>query len=164
MSDIIFNSIISTILANEGDYVNDPFDKGGETKYGISKASYPNIDITNLSLEQAKALYKQDYWDKQGYCVIQDIDLATKVLDLAVNTGSKNSIKLLQRALRACGAYEVIDDGIYGNKTTEAINNIDNSKIIVGLRSEAAGYYRGITKKDPSQKVFLTGWLNRAYE
>ena len=49
-----FNEIIEKVLEHEGGYVNDPKDLGGETKYGITKRFYPDIDIKNLTIEQAK--------------------------------------------------------------------------------------------------------------
>lgn len=59
-----FERAFSCVLQNEGVYVNDPSDSGGETKYGISKRSYPNLDIKNLTLEEAKKIYFCDYWLK----------------------------------------------------------------------------------------------------
>jgi len=56
-----FNEIIEVILEHEGGYVDDPHDRGGETKYGITKRFYPNVDIKNLRNEQAKIIYHQDY-------------------------------------------------------------------------------------------------------
>ena len=53
-----FDSAFTIILGSEGGYVNDPRDSGGETKYGIAKKFYPNLDIKNLTVEQAKAIYK----------------------------------------------------------------------------------------------------------
>jgi len=50
------------VLKREGGYVDDPTDRGGETKYGISKRSYPQLDIKNLTLEQALEIYRKDYW------------------------------------------------------------------------------------------------------
>ena len=49
----IFDHAVKEILRHEGGYVDDPVDRGGETKYGISKRSYPDLDIANLTLEQA---------------------------------------------------------------------------------------------------------------
>ncbi len=46
-----------------GGYTNDPVDTGGETKYGISKRAHPDVDIANLTLEDALAIYRRDYWD-----------------------------------------------------------------------------------------------------
>ena len=47
-------------LSLEGNYVNDFGDYGGETKFGITKRYYPNVDIANLTIEEAKAIYKRD--------------------------------------------------------------------------------------------------------
>jgi lysozyme family protein len=85
MADFI--KAISKVLHIEGGYVNDPDDKGGETKYGISKRSYPNEDIKNLTLARAKMLYKRDFWDKVGGDLINDQQIADMLVDAAVNEG-----------------------------------------------------------------------------
>jgi len=59
-----FNQAIEKTLVNEGGYINDPLDAGGKTKFGISKRSYPDVDIKNLTVDGAKSIYKKDYWDK----------------------------------------------------------------------------------------------------
>jgi hypothetical protein len=59
-----FEQAVEFTLAWENGYTNNPDDPGGETKYGISKRSYPTLDIFNLTLEQAKAIYYRDYWVK----------------------------------------------------------------------------------------------------
>ena len=56
-----FSEIIPIVLRHEGGYVNDPLDKGGETNYGISKRSYPHLDIHSLTLADAKTIYKRDF-------------------------------------------------------------------------------------------------------
>ena len=55
-----FNKIIEKVLKHEGGYVNDPTDLGGETNYGITKRFYPDVDIKNLTEEQAKEIYKKE--------------------------------------------------------------------------------------------------------
>lgn len=161
--DEIFSKIIEKTLKHEGGYSNNSSDTGGETKYGISKRSYPNVDIKNLTLEQAKAIYKRDFWSNQGYSSIEDLDLASKVFDLGVNMGAKKATMLLQRALKANGFKTIEDDGIYGSATAIALKNADSKKVLIALRSEAAGYYRSLAAANQSQKIFLKGWLNRAY-
>ena len=59
-----FGHAITTTLQHEGGYVNDPADPGGETRYGISKRAFPQVDVKTLTLQQAKALYKVFYWEK----------------------------------------------------------------------------------------------------
>lgn len=50
------------ILKWEGGYVNDVRDPGGETKFGISKRSFPNLDIAMLTVDQAAEIYRRSYW------------------------------------------------------------------------------------------------------
>ena len=75
--DIKFDLAILHILNFEGGLSNHTNDRGGTTKFGISKKSYPNLDISNLTLEQAKDIYKRDYWQPYPYKDIVDIDVAT---------------------------------------------------------------------------------------
>lgn len=157
-----FEQIIANVLKNEGGYVNDPTDMGGETNFGISKRSYPNVDIKNLTLDQAKTIYKRDFWDKQQYNNIDNIIIAAKIFDLSVNMGASKANILLQRALRSVGR-KVNEDGILGIATLNAINKTSSTELLAALRSEAAGYYRSIVTSKKEQSKFLQGWLNRAY-
>ena len=157
-----FFQIIEKSLKNEGGYVNNLNDKGGETKFGISKRSYPDIDIKNLTLEKAKMIYKRDFWDNQKYKNIDNIEVVTKVFDMAINIGPTQAIKLLQRALKACG-YNINDDGTMGVITLNAVNTSDVKCLLTALKSETANYYRILVVSNPSQNVFLKGWLTRAY-
>ena len=61
-----FDQCFDKLIAHEGGYVNDARDPGGETKYGISKRAYPQVDIKALTLDAAKEIYKRDYWDAMG--------------------------------------------------------------------------------------------------
>lgn len=64
MTDIDpFEAAVNAVLGEEGGYVNNPADPGGETNWGISKRAFPDVDIKNLSRDAAKALYKAHYWD-----------------------------------------------------------------------------------------------------
>lgn len=81
-----FEKAIEFVLKWEGGYVNNPHDPGGETNWGISKRSYPHLDIKGLTKEQAIAIYKKDYWEKCG-CDKLDYPLDIIVFDTAVNCG-----------------------------------------------------------------------------
>ena len=83
------------------------------TKYGISAASYPDLDIRNLTLDQAKAIYRRDFWDA---CHADDFSYSVgfNLFDAAVNSGVSASVKWLQEAV---GAYA---DGKLGPKTWAA--------------------------------------------
>jgi lysozyme family protein len=151
------------LMYHEGGYVKDPKDAGGETKFGISKRSYPHLNIKDLTQDQAKKIYFCDFWMKAKCEQIDDKNIATKFFDLAVHTGIPQAIKLIQRALRAAGT-PVAEDGIIGPVTLAAINKTDPTDLLAALKSEAAGYYRLIANANPSQQWFIDGWLQRAYD
>lgn len=110
-----FDEAIDRVLSSEGGYVNDPTDPGGETKFGISKRAYPNVDIAGLTREDAKAIYKRDYWDVIYGAGLHE-DIAFQVLDFAVNSGGSVAIQYLQRAAG------VADDGHIGPVTIATVN------------------------------------------
>jgi len=159
----IFEIAVEFVLNHEGKYVNDVDDDGGETKYGISKRSYPKLDIKNLSIQKAKEIYRKDFWEVQNYKKIKNDDLAIKIFDLSVNVGPKRANKLIQRALRAVN-IKVQEDGVLDDIIICLINESDPTDLLAALKSEAAGYYRTIVNTKPKRAKFLNGWLNRAYK
>ncbi|GHU17859.1 hypothetical protein FACS189472_05360 [Alphaproteobacteria bacterium] len=150
------------LMYHEGGYSNNPADAGGETKYGISKRSYPHLDIKKLTQDQARHIYFVDFWLKAKCEQIEDENISIKFFDLCVNTGIAQAVKLIQRSLRSTG-ISVTEDGIIGSITLAAINNADSTDLLAALKSEAAGYYRLIANISPSQQTFINGWLRRAY-
>src|SRR5690606_7079344 len=162
-NDWKFVQAVGAVLAHEGGYVNDPDDPGGETKWGISRRSYPELDIANLTREDAIAIYYRDWWRRYKYDLIEDATVAAKVLDLSVNMGPSAAHKCLQRALHACGRRDVTIDGIIGPQTLGAVNSANPLMLLAALRAEAAAYYRALAQADPKRQKFLNGWLNRAY-
>lgn len=80
----------------EGGYVNDPDDPGGETKWGISKKSYPDLDIKNLTNEQALMIYAKDYWNPLG-CDNIVFPFNVAVFDTAVNCGTQRALRWLRQ-------------------------------------------------------------------
>lgn len=166
-----FRKAVDYVIKNEGGYVFDQNDYGGATKYGISQKSYPTLNIRELSLEDAIEIYYKDFWLKGKFEQIPDENLATQLFDLSVNLGIRATTIVLQRALRSVG-INVVEDGLFGPQTLYATISCctpecaeNRAKILLtALKSEAAGYYRLIAAKNPSQKKFLNGWINRAYK
>jgi lysozyme family protein len=147
-----FNLAIPVVLNNEGGYVSDPNDPGGETNFGISKASYPNVDIKNLTVAEATAIYLRDLW-LFGGIVVQAV--ATKLFDSYVNE-RHDAIKIAQRIVG------VDVDGSYGPHTEAAINGVDPAVFLAGFRSGLITHYEAIVAAHPSEAEFLNGWLRRA--
>ena len=146
----------------EGGYVFDKNDSGGETKYGISKRSYPKLDIKHLTSKEAEQIYYDDFWLKGRFEEISDENIAIKLFDASVNMGISRAITCAQRALKSMNIV-VDEDGLIGPRTISAINSADSKQLICALKSEIAGFYRLLIAVKPVNNKFLKGWLNRAY-
>lgn len=179
-----FSHAIDTVLLHEGGFVNNHNDPGGATNFGISLRYLKSIgdldgdgwldgdldhdgdvdidDIRSMDKEQAMGMYRALWWEPNRYDLIVNQSIATKVFDLAVNMGTRQAHKLLQRACRACD-YRLVDDGIIGSKTLDAVNLIDELGLLPAYRSEAGGFYRMLVATKPQFSDFEEGWLNRAY-
>ena len=146
-----FDKFIPIILEHEGGYVNDPKDSGGETKYGISKRAYPKLDIKNLTKDEAKEIYYQDYYKRMRCNEIESDLMALHLFDFGVNAGTSRAIKTAQRIVN------VHVDGIIGRDTINAINA--DKDIAAKYINARETYYRwvGVGKN----AKFLKGWLNR---
>lgn len=147
-----FEDSIDYVIQNEGGYVNNPADPGGETRYGISKRAYPTLDIRNLTLDQAKAIYRRDFWKFDG---LTSQAVATKIFDMYV-LAKHNAIRQVQAIVG------VTQDGFWGANTEHEVNLMDEVKFITYFRQWMVNYYIDVVKKNPAEGVFLTGWLRRA--
>ncbi len=150
-----FEVAFNLLIEKEGGYVNDPYDRGGETKYGISKSAYPHLDIKSLTLEQAKQIYYRDYWlpSKADRLPPQ---LGIMHFIAAVNIGVKRANRLLQRALNRQG-FSLVVDGIIGEKTLSAVKKANLSRLLADYTIELNRYYLKI-----GNKRYLKGWINRS--
>ena len=153
-----FNEIIEQVLEHEGGYVNDPKDLGGETKYGITKRFYPDVDIKNLTVEQAKEIYRKDYWDKNRVESLPQ-NLWHIYFDMCVNMGKRTAVKVLQRAAVNRGRDIEVDGGL-GPATIGALKGVELDRV----RAFRVKYYVDLITARPEQEKFFLGWFRRATE
>lgn len=162
----MFDKAIEIIFKHEGEYTNTPDDPGGETKYGISKRSYPKVDIANLTEEQAKEIYKRDFWDK-SICPKLQTKLAISYFDIIVNHGHRGAGKILQRAINRTLAEHHIPpikvDGIVG-PITENMATVYEAILPDKLTIERIRSYVTIAQKMRTSRRFLLGWITRALD
>lgn len=150
MTALIWDRAFDLLMINEGGYVNNCHDSGGETKYGISKKAYPDLDICNLTLEQAKEIYKRDYWNRCKCDYLPD-SLSVAVFDFAVNSGVSRAVKYLQTSLG------VKADGIIGNQTLGAANRLPIKRVLEDYMNLRLDFLMSL--KD--WKYFGKGWGKR---
>ena len=125
-----FDTAFDRLMGHEGGYVNDPNDRGGETKWGVSKRSYPDEDIPNMTQARAKELFRRDFWDKVKADRLHD-GLAWQLSDFAYHSGAETAVRYYQRALG------VADDGRWGpvsQKASEAMSESDQIMHVIAER------------------------------
>lgn len=159
-----FEVAFERLIGHEGGYSNDPRDDGnwtggrqgrGEckgTKFGIAAASYPHLDIKNLTLEQAKAIYREDFWDGIGDATHPAIKF--QVFDAAVNHGRDNAIRILQRAVK------VADDGKWGRLSQAGLDSMDRNDVLMRFVGHRLKFWASLRKFDE----FGRGWTVRGAE
>ena len=159
-----FREAVEVVLKNEGGYVSDPNDPGGETKFGISKRSFPDLDIKNLTREEAIDIYLNNWWSRYNYAWINSIEISKKILDMSVNMGPKQAHKIVQRALNTILDCKLKVDGILGNKTFAAIDLVkDPEQLHRAMSHYQAKFYENLWTRVKKLTRFKRGWLRRAF-
>lgn len=167
-----FEEAIQWVLNHEGGFVDHPYDPGGATNFGISlrflresdrglRYDYDSdgdldaADVENLTEADAKMIYRVNFWPpymEQITCQ----NVATKLLDMSVNMGERQAVKLLQRG------FSVLDDGLFGPMTLTCVN-AQRAQMLDNVCSEQARFYYGLVERQRQREAFLFGWLRRAY-
>jgi len=161
-------SIIKTTIKLEGGdkLVNDPADSGRQTKFGISQRAYPNIDIPNLTLEEAIKIYANDYFNDVTLNMAPNI--AFKIFDMGVLQGKEKSEKIFQGVLSQVSGSPLRKDGVIGLITfTVYMNYISKGKnnqdiLYDSLVKAYSKRLRWIAFSRPKNLKFLKGWMIRA--
>jgi lysozyme family protein len=149
-------------LAQEGGYVDDPYDPGGATNMGVTLATLRHWEhdealgpdaVRDISRQTASSIYGALYWNAvRGDSLPAGVDLS--VFDFGVNAGPRRSAELLQAALGFGSAEE---DGWIGKLTLAALVKAEPDDVIGSLAERQAGYYRSL----PEFARYGQGWLAR---
>jgi lysozyme family protein len=162
------DQIIDAIIEREGGFVNDPVDRGGATKFGITAGTLGSFrgytqpasaeEVRQLSVHEAREIYRQQYIVKPGFALIDDDGLRSQLVDDGVLSGPRAAIVTLQAALG------VKPDGLIGPQTVAAANAADAVSLRRHLAVARAIRLARIVQKDPTQSRFIVGWLTRALD
>lgn len=171
------NGIIEDVLSNEGGYVNDPRDAGGETMYGITIATARANGYTGpmrqLPRETAFEIYRKKYVDAPGFAAIAAVSMpiAAELVDTGVNMGPAVASRFLQRVLNALNNQgrdyaDIAADGIAGKGTLAALKaylakrGAEGERVLLaGLNGLQAARYIELCEARPANEAFAYGWL-----
>ncbi|WP_336931194.1 glycoside hydrolase family 108 protein [Acinetobacter tandoii] len=145
-----FEQAFDRLIGHEGKFTDDKNDRGNwttgiigkgilkGTKYGISAMTYPDFDIKNLTLDQAKEIYKRDWWDKLNADNL-DPAIVFQVWDFAINAGMGTAKRKLQKSVG------MAEDGIIGPLTIKAIQKADLNDVLMKFNAERLNHYTSLS-------------------
>ncbi len=136
----------------KGAYHKHPDDPGGSTKWGVSQAAFPELDIKHLTLSDASIIYQREYWLPLRAYELDNQDLANALYDYAVNSGVGRAVKGLQLVLGFSPKHR---DGIMGPMTITAANR--SRQLSQKLNIQRLNYLKLL----PHWKTFRNGWSRR---
>ncbi|HYC00337.1 MAG TPA: glycosyl hydrolase 108 family protein [Candidatus Limnocylindrales bacterium] len=157
-----FLDSFARLIGNEGEFDDDSTDRGNwtggrigvgtlkGTKYGISAAAFPDLDIKSVTLDQARAIYMRRYWGPAG-CDLVPEALKFPLFDFAVNSGPGKAARMLQRAVGA------IEDGSIGPKTLMSIQSMPIDKVLRRFDAHRNLHFTD----DPAWPTYGRGWIRR---
>ncbi len=183
-----FDWAVEVVLHHEGGFVDHPDDPGGVTNFGISlrylqtrgdldnddlvdgdldgDGDVDRDDIVKLSRADAIELYRSGFWTPNRCGEIQSGILATKIFDMAVNMGSRQAWRIVQRACNRHPAItrKLVIDGIVGKNTLSALNSLTRQDYLLlgAIREEQKSFYLKLIDRKPRLDAFRLGWMRRA--
>lgn len=166
------NKLVLDVVSREGGYVDNSADRGGPTKYGITQKTLSRYlrrqatidEVKNLDMKTAKAIYLLYYYTTPCFDSLPEA-IIPQVFDIGVNSGPEKAIQMMQRIVNTAGFGPIDEDGVLGPESQDAIAKTYASMggyFINALEEERENFYKYLVQKNPSQAVFIKGWLSRA--
>lgn len=149
-----FDQAFDILLRHEGGFSDHAADPGGKTRFGITEAVAREVgyrgDMRELPLDLAKRIYKDRYWDAVRAEELPEA-IRYAVFDAAVNSGPRQAIRWLQRAVGAK------DDGIIGPQTLALVRDADPEQMVRRMLAQRLRFMAGL----PNWPAFGRGWARR---
>lgn len=157
-----FDNAFDILMEIEGGFVDHPDDPGRATKWGISSRSHPGVDIENLTVEGAKAIYKEEYWPWYLES-LTDWGVVAELFEQLVNMRPKTAVKVWQRAMNYLGAGLAVD-GEFGPATLRSVNHYSRrmrNPLLKALNGVQFMHFLKLVEGGERFDNFARGWLRR---
>ncbi|WP_287459183.1 glycosyl hydrolase 108 family protein [Sphingomonas sp.] len=170
----IIDNAISSVLANEGGYVNNPADRGGATNFGITEAVARKNgftgDMRSMPREFAIEVYRRQYVVAPGFDRVAalSVPIAGELVDTGVNMGPTVATRFLQRALSLLTSEALVQDGHIGPVTLAALRDFldrrgaeGERRLLALLNAFQGTRYAELAEGRAQNREFIYGWLSR---
>jgi lysozyme family protein len=156
----------------EGGFVNDPQDRGGATKYGITLATLRAYrgakatvrDVRNLTKEEAERIYKAAYWTPLKPDKLP-VGLLALVFDASIQSGVGRAVKQLQQVLNSTKIVAIAVDGVMGTNTIQAVRAVEARLGEDALQDMYAdvrdSFFEHLAASGANFRKFVRGWRRR---
>lgn len=177
------DKLLADLVKVEGGYSNDPRDSGGETNFGITKATARANgfldDMRSMTKAQALDIYRSQYFYRPGFGKVAEVSpsVAAELFDTGVNMGPSIAAKFLQQSLNGLNNQgkdyaDIAEDGIIGNGTLRALNGLVRRRgledaetvLLKALNCLQGARYITLAASRPKNEAFLYGWLMNRVE
>ncbi len=179
------NGLIEDVLRHEGGYTDDSTDRGHNlrvangdkydsycTNLGITQATLSGYycrqatieEVKKLPVSTAKLIYTARYYRNPRIDWLPDM-IQPLMLDMSINHGPRNAVRILQGLLRKAGFDDCVKDGRIGPATKAMMVTLCNEmtfQAVNALVEERLAFYRAIIDNKPEQGKFWKGWERRA--
>ena len=149
-----FDTAFKHVLQVEGDFSDHAADPGGKTRFGITEAVARRAgyrgDMRELPLDLAKRIYREEYWNAVRADELP-AGIRLVMFDAAVNSGTGQAIRWLQRAVGAA------DDGVLGPRTLAAVGALSADSVRMKVLAQRLQFMAGL----PTWPAFSRGWTRR---
>jgi len=175
--NLTIDSIIEGVLKNEGGYVNDPRDAGGETNWGVTakvaRAKGYSGPMKAMPREFAFEIYRGQYVVQPGFGRVGNLSMpiAAELVDTGVNMGPAVASRFLQRALNLLGDGGLVVDGVLGAASLNALKafldkrGAEGERRLLALLNAFQGTrYAELAEGRSANRAFIYGWLGRIME
>jgi len=157
------DKIIDDIIKREGGFVDNPADRGGPTKYGITQMTLAETrghpvtrqDVADLTIDEARTIYRRKYVEKPGFTSISE-PLLDLIVDTGVHSGVETAVRLLQKVLDITPR-----DGILGPKTQAVIQRANTDLLYRKFLAERIRFLGRLIEARRENAEFAGGWMNR---
>jgi lysozyme family protein len=166
--------MIDDVIRREGGFVNHPQDRGGPTNFGITQSTLSRHlgrpatieDVRRLDPAIAREIYCQTYFERPRIGQLP-VRIQPFVFDAAVNHGPARAIRFVQQVCNVAGFGPLAVDGACGpltGRVAAAAERVMGDWLLAALVEERRNFYFALVEREPGQRVFLNGWLNRLAE